>query len=255
MKPSFGLNDLMSCHAVLSILKRKDAFANIMISWEACEFIVSDQASIQPRACPPYALAHHICLSQWIVWSNASLFNSLSMLDAFLNTGFGYDADVLIIGRKKAVGYKLGLHVCHISKAQWIITNLSYLLWRWNIWSPYHGAWHTLDFQKMMVIIILNFMSSFLFFFPFPWCICEMFFDYTLCAKDWPQHLWLLSESLSYRICSCWLCLSSIMFLTSCVLEKRTPEFRYWVRVNKPLYWILGESPINLWVGNWGPLC
>ena len=43
---SFGFNDSMSCHAVLSILKRKHAFAKIQIGWEAWEFIVSNQASM-----------------------------------------------------------------------------------------------------------------------------------------------------------------------------------------------------------------
>ena len=46
VKPSFGLNDLMSCHAVLSTLKRKDAFARITVGLEACEVAVSDQASV-----------------------------------------------------------------------------------------------------------------------------------------------------------------------------------------------------------------
>lgn len=72
MKPSFGLNDLMPCHAVLSTLKRKDAFASITVGLEAYEFAVSDQASMQPRACPPYMLAHHIWFSQLMLWSNAS---------------------------------------------------------------------------------------------------------------------------------------------------------------------------------------
>lgn len=45
-KPSFGLNDLMSCHAVLSTLKGKDAFVRITVGLEACEFAMSDRASV-----------------------------------------------------------------------------------------------------------------------------------------------------------------------------------------------------------------
>ena len=48
----------------------------------------------------------------------------------------------------------------------------------------HHGAWPTLDFQYVVVFITLNFMSMFLFFSPFSYCIHEMFFDYTLCGKD-----------------------------------------------------------------------
>lgn len=71
-EPSFGLHDLMSCHAVLNFSKRKDAFAKITVGSEACEFSVSAEASMQSRACPPYVLAHGICLSQLIVWLNAT---------------------------------------------------------------------------------------------------------------------------------------------------------------------------------------
>lgn len=72
MKPPFGLSDLMCCHAVLSTLKRKGAFARITGGLEACEFVVSHQASVQLRAHPPLTLARHICFSQLIVGSSTS---------------------------------------------------------------------------------------------------------------------------------------------------------------------------------------
>lgn len=71
--------------------------------------LLSDQAFMQSRACLPYTLAHRICLSQLIEWSNnARWLNTLSIWGAFLNMGFRYNSDSPMIG---TIIKSCGLHV------------------------------------------------------------------------------------------------------------------------------------------------